>query len=83
MKQKDIATLIVIAAISAIVSFIISGKIFVTPANRQQKVEVVDVIDSSFQTPSSKYFNSSSIDPAQLVQIGSNNNQNPFNAKSQ
>jgi len=83
MKQKDIALLIVIAFFSAIASFLISGKIFVTPANRQQKVEVVAVIDSSFQTPSSKYFNSSSIDPAQLVQIGSNNNQNPFNAKSQ
>jgi hypothetical protein len=83
MKQKDIATIIIIAAISAVVSFIISGKIFVTPANRQQKVEVVDVIDSNFQTPSDKYFNKDSIDPAQLVQIGSNNNQNPFNSKSQ
>jgi hypothetical protein len=83
MKQKDIATLIVIAFFSAIASFILSGKIFVTPANRQQKVEVVDVIDSNFQTPSSKYFNTNSIDPAQLVQIGDNNNQNPFNAKGQ
>lgn len=82
MKQKDIATLIIIAAVSAVVSFFISGKIFVTPANRQQKVEVVDVIDSSFQTPSSKYFNNDSIDPAQLVQIASNNNQNPFNNSS-
>lgn len=82
MKQKDVATLIIIAFVSAVASFIISGKIFATPANRQQKVEVVDVIDSSFQTPSSKYFNTSSIDPAQLVQISSNNNQNPFN-KSQ
>ncbi len=83
MKQKDIATIIVIVAISAVLSFVISGKIFVTSANRQQKVEIVDVIDSSFQTPSSKYFNTASIDPAQLVQISSNNNQNPFNNKSQ
>jgi hypothetical protein len=82
MKQKDIATVIVIAAISAVVSFVVSGKIFVTPANRQQKVEVVDAIDSNFQAPSSKYFNNDSIDPAQLVQIASNNNQNPF-SKSQ
>lgn len=83
MKQKDIATLVIIAAISAVVSFVISGKIFVTPANRQQKVEVVDVIDSSFQAPSTKYFTSDSIDPAQLVEIANNNNQNPFNNSSQ
>ena len=79
MKQKDVALIIVIAFISAIASLLISGKIFVTPANRQQKVEVVDVIDSNFQTPSPKYFNPKSIDPTQLVQIGDNNNQNPLN----
>ena len=81
MKQKDIATLVLIAGISAVISFLISGKIFVTPANRQQQVEVVDVIDGNFQAPSSKYFNSDSIDPAQLVKIGSNNNQNPFKSQ--
>lgn len=83
MKQKDIALIIVIVFFSGIVSFLISGKIFVTPDNRQQKVQTVDVIDSSFQKPSEKYFNSTSIDPAQLVQIGDNNNQNPFNTPKQ
>ena len=83
MKQKDIALIIVIAAFSAIISFFISGKIFVTPTNRQQKVEVVDVISPEFQKPSDKYFNSSSIDPTQLVTIGDNNNPNPFSSPSQ
>lgn len=83
MKQKDIALIIVIAFISAIVSFLISGKLFVTPAGRAQKVEVVDVVESSFQQPSSKYFNKDSIDPTQLVQIGANNNQNPFSGQTQ
>lgn len=83
MKQKDIALIIIIAAVSAVVSFIVSNKLFITPANRQQKVEVVDVINPTFQTPSSKYFNSSSIDPAQNSQIGSNNNQAPFSGSGQ
>jgi len=83
MKQKDIALIIVIAAVSAIVSFVVSGKIFVTPANRQQHVEVVDVIKSEFQQPSNKYFNKDSIDPTQLVTIGDNDNQNPFSSVSQ
>lgn len=83
MKQKDIALILAIIFFSGIISFFISGKIFVTPSNRQQKVQTIDVIDSSFQVPSSKYFNKDSIDPAQLVQIGDNNNQNPFNNPKQ
>lgn len=83
MKQKDVALIIVIVFFSGIISFLISGKIFITPSNRQQKVQTVDVIDSNFQKPSDKYFNSTSIDPAQLVQIGDNNNQNPFNNPKQ
>ena len=78
MKQKDIALIIVIVFVSAIASLLISSKLFVTSGNRQQKVETVDVISSEFQTPNARYFNTDSIDPAQLVQIGNNNNTNPF-----
>lgn len=78
MKQKDVAMIIVIAFISAVVSFVVSNKLFVTPSNRQQQVEVVDPINSSFQTPDSKYFNSSSIDPTQGANVTTDNNQNPF-----
>jgi hypothetical protein len=80
MKQKDFALILVIVFFSGIISFFISGKIFVTPSNRQQKVQTVDAIDSSFQKPSEKYFNKDSFDPAQLLQIGENNNTNPFNS---
>lgn len=83
MKQKDIALIIVIAAISGVASFILSNKLFVTPSNRQQQVEVVDVINTDFQTPDKKYFNSNSIDPTQQTSIGSSNNQDPFNGSSQ
>jgi len=83
MKQKDIVLIIIIGFVSAVVSFIVSGHIFVTPANRQQQVEVVGAIRSDFEQPNSKYFNSKSIDPTQLVTIGNNDNQNPFSGSSQ
>lgn len=83
MKQKDVALIIIIAFISAVVSFFVSNKLFVTPANRQQAVEVVDPINSNFQNPDSKYFNSNSIDPTQKPQIGAHSNQDPFNGSSQ
>jgi hypothetical protein len=79
MKQKDIALIIVLAVVSAVFSFLISGWLFGKPADRQQKGEQVDIITSDFSLPSSKYFNSSSIDPTQLIQIGNANNPNPFN----
>lgn len=83
MKQKDIALIIVIAFFSAVASFVVSNKLFVTPNNRSQQVEVVDPIESSFQTPDKKYFNSSSIDPTQSSAIGNGSNDNPFNGSGQ
>ena len=77
MKQKDIALIVSIAAVSAVVSFLVSNKIFVTPSNRAQEVQVVDPITDDFPMPDKKYFNSSSINPAQDSQ-GTDSNENPF-----
>lgn len=78
MKQKDVALILILVFVSGVVSFLLSGWIFARPADRQQKAEVVDVITSDFSLPDSKYFNSNSIDPTQLIQIGNSNNPNPF-----
>jgi hypothetical protein len=83
MKQKDVALILVIAFVSAVVSLFVSRFIFASPANRQQKVDVVEAINSNFPQPDSQYFNSNSIDPTQLIQIGNTTNPNPFNGKSQ
>lgn len=83
MKQKDISLIVVVAILSAIISFILSGRIFVTPANRQQAVEVVDKISTEFKLPDSRYFNAASVDPTIDSQIGTNTNQTPFNSTSQ
>ncbi len=83
MKQKDVALIIVIAAISGFASFFLSHFLFATPQNREQKVEVVDKITTEFPLPSHKYFNENSIDPAQLVQVVDNNNPNPFKGAGQ
>lgn len=79
MKQKDIALIIVVTVISGIISFFVSNTLFASPEDRQQKVEVVEQISASFPTPSNKYFNSESINPTELIQIGTSTNPNPFN----
>jgi Flp pilus assembly protein CpaB len=83
MKQNNIVTLIIIVVIAGLVSLTASKYIFTTAADRQQAVEVVPVITANLPTPSSTYFNSQSIDPTQLIQIGTTTNNNPFSSPSQ
>ncbi len=83
MKQKDIALIVIIVFISAMVSLFVSKAIFVSPKNRQQQVDVVQPITSKFPKPDKQYFNNSSFDPTQLIQIGQNANPNPFNTPQQ
>lgn len=79
MKQKDIALIIIIVFISAVASFFISGKIFGSPKDRQQKVEVVNPITSDLPKPDKQFFNSQAFDPTRVITIGQNANPNPFN----
>ncbi len=79
MKQKDVALIIIIAAISGSVSFAVSHFLFSTPQNQQQQVAVVDSITTDFTSPDPQFFNPKSINPAKLIEVGSSNNSNPFN----
>jgi len=81
MKQKDILTIVLVAIVSGIVSLVISSKVFNTPQNRQQEVEVVPAISVVFPQPSTQYFNSKSIDPIQIIRISNNNNTQPFGSQ--
>lgn len=83
MKQKDIALIILISAISAFISFAASHILFTTPSNRQQSVAVVNKITTQFSTPNPQFFNNQSIDPTQLIEVQNSNNSNPFNGSGQ
>ena len=78
MKQKDIAIIVAIAGLSTLVAFILANTLIASPKNRHAEVLLLDTISADFQKPDSKYFNSSSIDPTQTVEIGNNNNLQPF-----
>lgn len=80
MKQKDIATIIVVVFISAVAAFFVTGQLIVA-SSAEQTAPVVDKISTSFTQPDPKYFNSSSIDPTQLIHIGNSTNSNPFSAQ--
>lgn len=83
MKQKDIALIIVIVFISAVISLFVSKAIFASPQNRQQQVEVVKPITTDFPEPDKRFFNTNAFDPTRLITIGQNANPDPFSGKPQ
>lgn len=78
MKQKDVALIILVVFLTGVGSFFLSGVIFRTN-NLHEKVKTVEPITADFSQPDQKYFNSSAINPTQLIQIGKNSNDKPFN----
>lgn len=78
MKQKDVALIIVVSFISVVLSLVVSNYIF---GSNEKKLtaEVVTPITAEFNEPNKKYFNEQSIDPTQIIRIGDNTNQQPFN----
>ena len=83
MKNKDIALIIVIGFISAVISFLVSGMLFAPPSNRQQQVEVVQPISASLEQPDSRFFNKDAYDPTQQITISQNANNDPFKEPTQ
>ncbi len=80
MKQKDIALLIVVGVVSAVIAILSSSFLLNKLGSRELKAEVVDSISSEFNVPDDTYFNQNSLDPTQLIRIGDNSNQTPFQA---
>lgn len=81
MKSKDIMTLVAVAIFSAVVSMVLSNIFVNSEDSRNLTVEVVPEIYSEFNRPPDEYFNSSSINPTQTIQIGGENTTQPFGSQ--
>jgi hypothetical protein len=81
MKQKDIALIVVVGIVSAVIALVASNMLFGSPSQKNQKAEVVDKITADFTTPDQRYFNDKSVDPTQSITIGDNSNETPFKQK--
>ncbi|HEX4775063.1 MAG TPA: hypothetical protein VH234_06120 [Candidatus Saccharimonadales bacterium] len=82
MRKKDLALIVVIIFISAVVSYFVSQTLFAPPKNRQQQVEVVRPITADFPQPDTRYFNNQAFDPTKTITIGQSNNNNPFSGSN-
>lgn len=78
MKQKDIALVIVIGIVSAVLAVLLCNALVSNAKNRQQQAEIVEPISSNFIPPEKKYFSANSIDPTKTITIGNGENDKPF-----
>jgi len=81
MKQKDLALIGVMIVIAGVLSFIVSSQLFSVPTDQSAEVEVVEAITNEFTEPDKRYYNKDSVNPTEPIQIGKDQNQQPFNSQ--
>jgi hypothetical protein len=71
MKKSDIAMIILIASISAIIAFVVGNQIpALKPSSSGVKVPVATKIDSDVEQPDPQVFNKDAINPTVQTVIG-------------
>lgn len=83
MKQKDFAMILIVAFVSAVLALLVSNWLFGGQSSGEQTAEVIDVISDDFSQPPEKYFNTKSVNPTKLIEIGGESNPNPFGNNGQ
>jgi len=78
MKQKDIITIVAVAIISGIFSFVIAGFLFGGSKSYKLTAPTVNAISADFKLPDQAYFNKQSINPTKNIKIGDTTNATPF-----
>ncbi len=72
MKKSDIAMIVLIASVSAMISFLVANQVsFLKPPANGEKVKVAEKIDSNVTAPDTKVFRSDAINPTVKTVIGS------------
>lgn len=79
MKQKDFALIIIVSFVGLVAGLVISNALFGGANNKKLTSDKVIAITPDFKQPDKKYFNTNSVDPTQIIRIGQNTNQKPFN----
>lgn len=83
MKKNDFTMIAAVVLVSAVFSLLLSRAFISSPQNRQEQVEVVGPITPDFPEPDERFFNERSLNPTLLIEITPNNNQNPFQQRTQ
>lgn len=75
MKRTEIATIVLIAAISVGVAYFVANALFGGAKNEAVNVKTIEPITSEFAPVDPKIFNSTAINPAVPVELKDNTGQ--------
>lgn len=78
IKQKDIAALILVVAVSFGLAYYLSSLLISTPEDRSETVTDVQSFESNFPDPDPLIFHEFSIDPTEEITIEQADRLNPF-----
>lgn len=78
MKQNDIAALVLIVAITAVVAYFGANALIGTPQNDPVEIEKVAPISESFAAPDSRVFNDQALDPTVEIEGDGPSTDTPF-----
>ncbi|HYG84269.1 MAG TPA: hypothetical protein VD907_05330 [Verrucomicrobiae bacterium] len=78
MRKNDIAIIILIASISALVAFFIGKAVIGEPQQQSVKVKTIEAITTEVTPPESTIFNKDGINPTVEINIGNPSNRQPF-----
>lgn len=78
MKKNDIAVIILIAAVSAMIAWFTANALIGEPKQDARKVETAERISSTVESPDKKVFNEQAINPTVDRSIGKSANKLPF-----
>lgn len=79
MKKNDIASIVLIASVSALVAWFSANAIIGSPKQDALKVKTATAISSTVEAPDKRIFNSKAINPTVERSIGKSANSLPFN----
>ena len=82
MKKNDIFIIIMAVFLGGMISFFVSNALFNSKEDLSASVEVVEPISADFSEPDKRYFNGKSNNPTQLIVIGDDKNQQPFQTQN-
>lgn len=78
MKKNDIAAIVLIVALSGVLSYFVADAIIGTPENDPVQIERVTPIGSTFPAPDTRTFSSNAIDPTVEIEDGGQSAEQPF-----
>ncbi len=79
MKKTDIATIILIASISALVAWFSANAVIGEPKQNALKIKTADIISAEVEAPDKRIFKADAINPTIERSIGKSANNLPFN----